>query len=256
MPTQKDFKRLVRRRIQKTGESYTAARAQILNAPKSARSTTPKVSAARKSVPVTTRGAGAKKAPPAANLTRVSPADYAKVAGVSDATLKTRTGCAWGKWVKSLDYAKAYDWPHRKIATYVHETYGVPGWWAQAVTVGYERIRGLREVGQRRGGAFEASKSRTFPVPVGALYEAFAEARGRAKWLPRVRLAVRKATANKSVRLTWEDGSSVEVWLIAKGDGKSTAQIQHGKLPDKESAARMKVYWTERLDALGRSLTA
>ena len=30
MPTQKDFKRLVRRRMQKTGESYTAARAQLL----------------------------------------------------------------------------------------------------------------------------------------------------------------------------------------------------------------------------------
>jgi len=29
MPTDKDFKRLVRGRMQKTGESYTAARAQL-----------------------------------------------------------------------------------------------------------------------------------------------------------------------------------------------------------------------------------
>ncbi len=31
MPTDKDFKRLVRGRMQKTGESYTAARATLLN---------------------------------------------------------------------------------------------------------------------------------------------------------------------------------------------------------------------------------
>ena len=30
MPTQKDFKRLVRTRMAKTGEAYTAARAQLL----------------------------------------------------------------------------------------------------------------------------------------------------------------------------------------------------------------------------------
>jgi len=33
MPTNKDFKRLVRARMQKTGEAYTAARAQLLSRP-------------------------------------------------------------------------------------------------------------------------------------------------------------------------------------------------------------------------------
>jgi hypothetical protein len=36
MPTQKDFKRLVRARMAKTGEAYTAARAQLLRKPVSA----------------------------------------------------------------------------------------------------------------------------------------------------------------------------------------------------------------------------
>ena len=49
-----------------------------------------------------------------------------------------------------------------------------------------------------------------------------------------------------------EDGTSVEVWLTAKG----AAQVQHQKLPDKAAAARMKLYWTKRLDALGAVLTA
>ena len=57
----------------------------------------------------------------------------------------------------------------------------MPGWWAQAVTVCYERIKGLRAVGQRRDGSFEANKSRTFSVPLVRLYRAFHDARTRAQ---------------------------------------------------------------------------
>jgi uncharacterized protein YndB with AHSA1/START domain len=149
---------------------------------------------------------------------------------------------------------EAHTWPHARIAAYAHEKFKVSEWWSQAVTVGYERIRGLRDIGQRRGGGYEANKSRTFPVPVAALYAAFADARRRARWLSGVKMAVRKATRNKSVRITWEDGTSVEVWLIAKGAAKSTAQVSHRRLPDKAAAARAKAYWNERLDALGEML--
>src|SRR2546427_13299747 len=126
MPTNKDFKRLVRGRMQKTGEAYTTARAHLL-----------------------------KQKPPAAPPPGA--VDYAKLAGRSDAVIKERTGCTWERWVKALDHAQAYTWTHREIAKYVHEKYKVPGWWTQAVTVGYERIKGLRAVGQRRDGSFEAS---------------------------------------------------------------------------------------------------
>jgi hypothetical protein len=50
------------------------------------------------------------------------------------------------------------------------------------VTVGYERIRGLRDRGQRRGGEYEATKSRTFNIPVERLFDAFANARIRRRW--------------------------------------------------------------------------
>ena len=143
MPANKDFKRLVRGRMQKTGESYTTARAHLLTQKPAA--------------------AAAVAAPAAA---RPAAVDYAKLGGRSDAIIKERTGCTWERWVKALDYAQAYTWTHREIAQHVHEKYEVPGWWAQAVTVGYERIKGLRAVGQRRDGSFEANKSRTFAVPL------------------------------------------------------------------------------------------
>jgi len=222
MPTNKDLKRLVRRRMQKTGESYTSARARLVKRP----------------------------APSPRPLAPAAVAEYAALAGMSDAAVKAATGCTWKRWVDALDYVNAHTWPHRKIAEYVNEKFKLQGWWSQTVTVGYERIRGLREIGQRRGGSYEATKSRTFPVPVSRLFAAFAEARPRSRWLPGVKLTVRKATPHRSVRITWADETSVEVWLTAKGQGRSSAQVQHRKLPSRESATRAKAFWGERLDAL------
>jgi hypothetical protein len=226
MPTDKDFKRLVRGRMQKTGESYTAARSHL-----------------RKQKPTAT-------VPPAP-----AAADYAWLGGKSDALLKEKTGCTWERWVKALDSHKAHTWPHREIAKYVMEKYKVPGWWAQTVTVGYERIKGLRAVGQRRDGSFEASKSKTFAVPLSRLYSAFSNARIRARWLPGVDLTVRTATRQKSMRFTWPDQTSVVIWFDRRGPEKTQVALAHQKLSDRDSAARMKQYWTERLDAL-KSLLA
>lgn len=129
MPKQKDLKRLARTRMDKTGESYTAARARLL-AKKDRRA-----------------------APPAAD-----PATYPTLAGMSDATIEKRTGRDWRGWVETLDAAGAAAWPHGEIAAHVHEKLGIPGWWSQTVAVGYERIKGLREIGQRRGGAIAHKK--------------------------------------------------------------------------------------------------
>ena len=208
MPIQKDLKKIVRTRMQKTGEAYTTARLHIVS-----------------------------KQP-----------DYAELAGMSDAAVKKATGRNWKEWVSTLDAVSAHQKPHREIAEYVHSI-GTPDWWSQTVTVGYERIRGLRDKGQRRGGSYEANKSRTFAVPVGKLYAAFANAKLRRKWLPDG-LKVRTANENKTMRASLEDGTLVQFYFLEKGAGKSSVAVQHQKLADKASIERTKQWWTERLDAL------
>lgn len=226
MPTNKDFKRLVRARMQKTGEAYTTARAHLITKQ------------------------------PARSMPTAAPAkpDYAALAGMSDVAIKSRTGCTWERWVHALDYVKAYTWPHRDIADYVYEKFKTSGWWAQSVTVGYERIKGLRAIGQRRDGGFEASKSRVFPVPLAKLYRAFRDTRTRARWLPGVKLTIRTATPNKSMRITWPDQTSVALGFSRKGTSKSQVAIQHGRLPDRKAAECLKEFWTDRLGALGTVL--
>jgi hypothetical protein len=226
MTRNKDLKRLTRARMDKTGESYSTARAQLL----------------RKAA-----------APPVAAASEPPP-DYATLAGISDEAVKAKTGCDWKRWVEALDYAGAASMSHREIADYVHTKWKIPGWWAQTVTVGYERIKGLRAIGQRRDGTYETSKSRTFGVPVAELYAACAEETERRRWLGGARLEVRTATADKSMRLTWEDGSPVDFYFTAKTPDKSQLAVQHRKLPSKAEADRLKAFWATRLEALRERL--
>jgi uncharacterized protein YndB with AHSA1/START domain len=237
MPRQKDLKRLVRARMEKTGEAYTAARAQVLRKPRAPKRAG---SAAAPAAPVTV-------APP-------DPKDYAAIAGMSDAAIREKTGCDWALWVHALDYARAYELSHREIAKLVREKYDTPSWWTQMVTVGYERIKGLRERGQQRSGEFTMNRSRTFGVDVETLYDAWADGRRRRRWMGETGLKVRTATAPKSMRLQMPDGAIVVVGFSRKGGGKSVVAIEQARLPDRDAAERVKQRWSERLDALREEL--
>jgi hypothetical protein len=237
MPKDKDLKRLTRARMQKTGESYTAARANLL-AKKARKHDGPRPPATE---------------PPEA-AARTAPPDHAALAGMSDEAARAKTGRTWAEWVEVLDAREAAALPHGEIAAIVHEEFGISGWWSQSVTVGYERIKGLREIGQRRDGGYEASKSKTVPVSVERLRRAVTDRRLRARWLPDAEPTLRKTRSEQSARFTWEDGSPVVFWFVAKGEAKSQVAVTHAKLATRDEAEERKVYWGERLGALAELL--
>jgi uncharacterized protein YndB with AHSA1/START domain len=239
MPRQKDLKRLVRARMKKTGEAYTAARAQIIKKPRANPSRDSGVSAA-----VST------------TLSAPNPKEFATIAGMSDEKVKGTTGCTWERWVRALDKHGAEQMSHREIAALVREKYKTDSWWSQTVAVGYERIKGLRARGQQRNGTFQISKSRTYNVPVTTLFEAWTDARVRQRWLREAGVKVRKATAPKSIRLGWPDGGIVAVGFFTKGRTKSSVAIEHTKLPDRATGERLKQEWSDRFDALRDVLVA
>lgn len=215
MTKDRDFKRRVRERMAKTGESYTAARAHLL-----------------------TRASGSDTPPP----------DLADLAGMSDEAVARRTGRDWAAWTAWLDERSAAGLPHPEIARLV-ATEVDSGWWAQTVTVGYERIRGLRETGQRRDGAYEANRSRTVTLDAATLFRWIAEPELRDRWLPSD-VEVRALNPPRSVRLDWPDGTRVQLYVEAKGDEKARLSAQHTHLPDREELEARRAYWSERLDAL------
>jgi hypothetical protein len=222
MPRNKDVKRIIRSRMKKTGESYTAARAQILS-----------------------------KATP--RNRRALTIDYRKLAGMKDETIAAKTGRGWNDWIRALDADGATAMRHGDIARLLSEKYAVADWWAQMVTVGYERIKGRRERGQRLTGAYEASKSKTYSVPMSTLFDAWADDRVRRRWLDGINTVVRTATPPKSMRLGFPDGTIVAVWFTAKGS-KSAVALAHTKLRDRAAAEEAKQFWSERLDTLAAVL--
>lgn len=178
------------------------------------------------------------------------------VARMSDAAVQAKTGKNWRAWFAILDAAGARKMDHTAIAAYLYKQLGVPGWWAQMVAVGYEQARGMREKHQRPSG-YEISRSKTMGVPVSTLYAAWQDKEVRGRWLKEASLVIRKATADKSMRITWVDGeTSVEALFYKKGKNKSLVTVQHSKLTDAKEAERLKAYWAEKLDRLKGVLEA
>jgi len=178
------------------------------------------------------------------------PPEYEKRAGKSDDTLQKATGLTWPEWVAALDAAGAATMEHGQIAAHVAGNHAVGAWWAQTVAVGYERLRGLREAGQRRSGDYEISKSATLPVSVEALWQALADPELRGRWMGEVDVEVRTATPPRTLRLRLADGTKLDAYLTSKGDAKSSLTLQHQGLADRDAADGAKALWGERLTAL------
>jgi ethanolamine utilization protein EutP (predicted NTPase) len=178
----------------------------------------------------------------------------ASYGGVGDAAVMAKTGRGWQQWFKILDQAGAKDMPHKAIAAMLAKKYKCPPWWSQMVTVGYEQARGRREVHQKLDG-YAANISKTFAASLKDLYEAWEDATLRETWLGKHSLTVRKATARKSMRITWADGkTNLDVNFLSKGANKSQIAVEHSKLASAKDVARWKSFWGKSLDTLKSQL--
>jgi Domain of unknown function (DUF4287) len=215
MTTEKSFKRRVRERMSKTGESYAAARSQV--APKRDR-----VEAARGRLADTTE----------------RPADD---------NVDAATGRRWDAWFSILDRWGARQRKHGEIAAFLVDEHGVPGWWAQSITVWYERSRGMRLKHQQADG-FRVYASKTVGVPVDVLFDAFADPRSVGEWLTDGTMTLRTAQPARTARFDWGDGSTrVNVTFEGKGPAKATVSVAHERLPDPDEAETAKAAWRARL---------
>lgn len=177
--------------------------------------------------------------------------------GMSDAAVRRGTGRGWDDWLSLLDAWGAQERSHPEIAAWLQSEHGVDGWWAQSVTVGYERAGGRRAVGEFPDG-YGISASKTFAVPLDRLFAAFTDPELRSRWLPNAPWTITSETPGKSVRGAWDHGdgtaSRIEVTFTAKGPAKAQAAVQHRRLPGPEAAATQKACWRERLADLQQLL--
>ena len=220
MTTQKTLKRRVRARAAQTGESYTAARSQLL-----------------------------RKADAPAS-------DSRELTGMTDEAMQRGSGKTIGEWLDILDAWGATERRHPEIARWLVSEHGIGGWWAQSVTVGYERARGMRALHQDPDG-FSVSVAKTISATPERVSDAFTDASFRAQWLPDAPITVRTANRGRSARFDWGDPSSLCGYtLFPKGETKTQIGFGHEKLPDAAVADRLRAMWRERLTALKGLLEA
>jgi len=224
MTVQRSFKRLVRARMAKTGESYTAARARLL----------------------------------AAVETEQVAEEVPRLA-CSDERIRERTGRGWEEWFALLDGWGAEKMAHTALTRRIAELRGLDplAWDVQAVAASYEWTRGTRGVGQRVGAdGWVAGASRTMAASVEDALRAFVDPVQRKSWLPDLDLHQRTASSTSSAssassvsaRFDVEDGRTRLVANVeAKGPGRATVTVEHTRLSGAAERDAQKAFWRQAL---------
>jgi hypothetical protein len=213
MTRQESFKRRVRARMAKTGERYGAARRALI---------------ARSS------GAGRTW------VTAPKPDDKA---------LREATGRGWDEWCDIVDAWPGNSGGHTAIAAHLEGELGVPHWWAQTVTLGYERITGRRVPHQQPDGTFTTSTSRTIVVDTAAVREMLLDDTERDSLFPGYGTVLRSRPTAKTLRVAIGPGVA-QFSFDPRANGRTNVTVTHERLHSPDDVAEWKSYWAEWLEAL------
>lgn len=249
MTRARTLKSTIRARMLKTGERYTAARRHVLAA--SAAPAAPPAAAPTPARPAPARSSAAASADPRG--------------AVSDTKVLEKTGRDLAHWFDVLDRFGAVAKGHTAAARHLHDGHGVPGWYAQGITVAYERQRGLRRVNQRTNGTFEVTASKLLPADLARVAACLEATTSRARWTadldaalvralvaglrgPTAKGLTTKANGQRRCRFTW-DATVVELMLTPRGD-RTHAVVTHSKLATAHDVERQRARWRDMLAAL------
>jgi hypothetical protein len=253
------LKQTIRARAAKTGERYTTARRHVLNA------------IAKRTVSPSLRVV----APPAAVETPPKPRRSAATAsttkgGLSDAKAREKTGRGLDHWFDVLDRFGAVEKGHTAAARHLFDAHGVDGWYAQGITVAYERARGVRGVNQRCDGDYEVSVSKVLTAATADVIAAIVDSRQRRRWaggldpnLARALDAALGAKASKGFvtrpdglarfRYKWGD-TTVQFYLQPKPGDKVSVVVSNLKLASPAQVEERRATWRAALTALSKAL--
>ena len=201
-----------------------------------------------------------------------APRSRATKGSVSDANAREKTGHGLDHWFTVLDRFGGVEKGHTASARHLYEDHGVPGWYAQGITVAYERARGARTLNQRMSGDYEVSVTKTVNGDTAHRGPRVHGREAPREWLPAAdaELAAALVTALKAksskgfvvradgmgrYRYKWGT-TTVQFYLIPKGDGRTSVVVTHMKLADAAAVETSRGQWRAALAALAGALSA
>lgn len=219
MTKQESFKKRIRARMQETGEKYNAARRALIEQ--------------------------AERRNDAADGGRTWVAEP----DLSDEVIAEATGRGWDAWVDLIEADPIADEGHTAVAAWLQSAHDVDGWWAQATTVGWERITGRRLRHQMADGTFTANKSRTLDIDAEQLRALLLDPDGRDALFPAHDPELRSRPDAKALRIGLGEGVAV-IATDPRDDGRTTVSVSHEKLPTATEVELWKEFWADWLEAL------
>jgi hypothetical protein len=175
--------------------------------------------------------------------------------------IEKATHKSWKEWVSFIDENDGRNLSHREIAHLVNdileETMYSSGWWAQAITVGYEQHIGRRVPGQNSQGVFEVSVSKTFHQDADntvAAWLRYVTAAGEFDGIP---LTGTPTKSEPAARRHWavdlDDGSRLNADVTVGAADSSVLTITHTKLEDQLAIERWRRFWKQQLEVVSEN---
>lgn len=165
----------------------------------------------------------------------------------TDKSVHKATGKVWDEWMSELERIQAHKLSHKDLAAMLVADYDVSAWWAQTITVEYERFIGRREVGQSCEGDYQAGASKTLPGTMDEVLDAWEEFVAGKKSLNDDAYAdtpnISKTEKWRYWRVNLQGGSKVNITITQKAPGKVGLAVNHEKLPDTDAVDAWKVFW-------------
>lgn len=168
---------------------------------------------------------------------------------VDDESVQAATGRSWDQWCDLIDAWPGRSDGHAAIAKFLQESYEIDAWWAQTVTVGYERITGLRQPYQQADGTFGISRSRKVLINSAALREMLLDDTARSEIFPGHLTQLLSKPSAKTIRISI--GPGVAGIGMQPVDPETTrVSVEHKRLPDASDVREWQEYWATWLDGL------
>jgi uncharacterized protein YndB with AHSA1/START domain len=202
---------------------------------------------------------------------------------VKDDTMRRSTGKTLSEWALVIRDHGMGERAHKDIADFLHAEHGVSYWWAQEVTVEYERSVGRRVPGQTADGTFQVGVSRTITTSPTDLWSLLNSPTGIAQLLSQDQagsaaagdfgalaslaatttegLVVRTTTfvQESHVRLQWKmpgwiAHSVLEIRVGSAPRNRAVLTFHHEKLPSADARELMRNRWKALADRIAELL--
>lgn len=192
------------------------------------------------------------------------------MASISEKAVQEATGRSWEQWFAWLDGKDATTKSHKEIvALLATEAELESSWWQQAVTVEYEKSRGLREEGSTSDAGFQVGVRTTLPIDNKQAWTLLTAGDGAPLWLNDEfptepgqvvhgadghDYELRTIKEGERIRLKRTDpktgeSSTVQMTLSPAKTG-TTLNFHHDGLRDGEHREEMRAHWRQIADKL------